>query len=186
MEKNEGEVEAIETELEEVESEDAETKETVDWKAKHDEVSARLKRAETKLQKSKIDKEVEKKVSQGLDRMDRAILRVEKITSEDEVSLVEDLMKETGKSLEQVLESKFFQHELKELRDARATKEATPSGTKRSGQSPRSEVDYWLAKGELPPADQPELRREYVNKKMAKASNTNRFTDDPVGAQVFK
>jgi uncharacterized membrane protein YgaE (UPF0421/DUF939 family) len=174
-ETNEGEVDLVE----------AENKDTTDWKQKHDELAARLKRAETKLTKTKIEKEVEKK-SQGLDRMDRAILRVEKITAEDEVSLVEDLMKETGKSLEQVLESKFFQHELKELRDARATKEATPSASKRAGQSPRSEVDYWLAKGELPPADQPELRREYVNKKMAKASNVNRFTDDPVGAQVFK
>lgn len=182
MEKNEGEVEVVEAEIEE--HDNAEDQDTTDWKQKHDELAARLKRAETKLTKTKIEKEVEKK-NQGLDRLDRAVLRVEKIVAEDELALVEDLMKETGKTVEQVLESRFFQSELKELRDAKATKEATPSGTKRSGNSPRTEVEYWLAKGELPPADQPELRRAYVNAKMAKENSSDRFTDNPVGAKLF-
>lgn len=154
-----------------------------DWKAKYDEVNGRFRRLEKKLEKLKdspITTQESKQQNQTLDKMDRAILRMEKISSPDEVKLVEDIIKDTGKSLEQVLESKFFQSELKELRENKATEEATPTGSKRSGQSARDTVDYWIAKGELPPWSERELRIKVVNAKIQKQQSKNMFSDNPV------
>jgi len=160
-----------------------------DWKALALKNHGIAKRAATKLAKAKdgkpadatpADKKEGDGKADGLDRMDRAILRVEKITAEDEVNLVQSIMKDTGKSLEQVLESKYFQSELKEMRELNATKDATPDGTKRAGQSTRDTVDYWLAKGELPPAEQVDLRRKVVNAKIAKEKSGNQFSSNPL------
>ncbi|WP_395019801.1 hypothetical protein [Dongia sp.] len=85
--------------------------------------------------------------------------------SEEEMGLVKDYMKNTGKDLKAVLASQFFKNDLKELREAAATKAAIPKGNKRSGQAASDTVDYYLAKGEMPPADKPELRRQYVDRK---------------------
>lgn len=153
---------------------------TTDWKAialKNEGIAKRLK---TKLEKAKeapAQKGEEKKDT--LDRMDKAILRMEKITAPEEVDLIQSIMKETGKDLESVLASKFFQAELTEMRELAASKSATPEGTKRSGQAPRDSVEYWLAKGELP-KDNPELARKVVNAKLHKEATKNQFTDQAV------
>jgi hypothetical protein len=156
-----------------------------DWKAKALEAQGIAKRYQTKLSKMKEAKpapavEKQEAKQETLDRIDRAVLRVEKITEPDEIALVESTMKESGKSLEAVLAMKYFQSELKEMREFRASKEAIPSSTRRSSQSSRDTVDYWIAKGELPPADQVKLRRDVVNARMATAKQKSKFTDNPV------
>ena len=168
-----------------VETKDDEENDTTDWKSLALKNQGIAKRLHTKIEKAKVEAKVEKKVEKvltekGLDRLDKAILRVEKITKPEEIELVEAMMKESGKDIEGVLASKFFQSELTALREAQATKDATPSGTKRSGQSPRDEVDYWIAKGELPPQDQLELRMKVVAKKREVATSKNQFSDEPV------
>jgi hypothetical protein len=115
-----------------------------------------------------------------LDRIDRAVLRSEKIISEDEIALVESIKKETGKSVEQVLESKYFLTELQALRDAKTSADAIPKGINRSSQSTRDSVDYWISKGELPPRDQVELRRKVVNEKMRVEKDKSQFTENPI------
>jgi hypothetical protein len=127
-----------------------------------------------------VTEKKEEKKSEGLDRIDRAVLRTEKITDAEEIKLVESIMKETGKTVEQVLESRFFQSELKEMRDLKKTEDATPSGQKRSGTSTRDTVDYWISKGELPPMSDPELRRKVVNAKMAKEKSVSQFSTNPI------
>ena len=163
---------------------DNDVEETTDWKAKHDELAGRLKRAETKLKKSEIESKVEEKVqktleSKGLDKVDRLFLRQEGIKSAEEIALAEEWVKDTGRGVESILESKAFKAELKELRDSLATKEATPSSTKRSGQSPRDEVDYWIAKGELP-KDNRELALKVVNAQLQREKSKNTFADQAV------
>ena len=180
MENEEDEVVELEDIVEEV---DEEGKDTTDWKALALKNQGIAKRLKTKIEKSK-EVTVEKKEAPAkgeiiLDKLDRAILRVEKITAPEEIDLVQTIMKESGKDIEGVLASKFFQSELKEMRDTAATKEATPSGTKRSGQSPRDSVEYWIAKGELP-KDNPELATKVVNAKLQKEKNKNQFSDTPV------
>ena len=136
-----------------------------------------LKRVNKELGIEPEKKEVKAEKKEGLDRIDRTVLRMEKITEPEEIELVEAIMKESGKDVEGVIASKYFQSELKEMREARTTEEATPKGSKRSNQSPKDDVAYWIAKGELPPADQVELRRKVVNTKMKVEKDKSQFSD---------
>jgi hypothetical protein len=153
---------------------------TTDYKALAEKNAGIAKRLQTKLDKAKKQEVKEVVKESGLDRIDRAVLRAEKITAPEELDLVESIMKETGKSLEDVLETKYFQSELKEMRETKASKDAVPSGTRRSSQSARDTVDYWVSKGELPPIDQVELRRKVVNARMQTEKSKSQFTDNPI------
>lgn len=169
-------------ELEVLENEE----ETIDWQAKYEEEKqareaeeGRRKRAEGKLEKNKVAPKQDKPTeTEGLDRMDRAILRMEKITSEEEISLVESIMADTGKNLEQVLASKYFQAELKEMRELQDTENAKPTTSKRTQTSTRDSVEYWIAKGELP--TDPTLRIKVVNAKIAKEKSGSQFSNNPI------
>jgi hypothetical protein len=86
----------------------------------------------------------------------------------------------TGRTLDELETYNPFQMELKVRKEERISKNAIPSGSKRSGGSTRDTVDYWVAKGEMPPADQVELRRKYVNAKEKKERDRSKFTDIPV------
>lgn len=110
----------------------------------------------------------------------KAFLTANGIKGADELSLVKEAMSATGKDLEDVIESRFFQAELKELREAKAVKDATPSGTKRSTTSARDSVEYWIAKGELPPMEDFELRKKVVNAKIQKATVKDVFSKHPI------
>lgn len=68
-----------------------------------------------------------------------------KVKGEKEINLVKEVMRETGKNLEQVLDSKYFQAELKEMRELSATAEAIPTG-KRSGNVATDSVEFWATK----------------------------------------
>ena len=152
-------------------------------KANQQESRARLaeKKAKEKYEKKsageKTPKKQEKK--EGFGYAQKAFLKVNDVLP-DEYSLVEDIMKDTGKTLEEVLESKYFRAEQKELREAKQSADAIPDKSKRSSSTRKDEVSYWLAKGEMPPADQPALRREYVNAKLKKETDANKFTSRPV------
>ncbi len=182
---NELEVEEID---EIVEEKDEEGNDTTDWKSLALKNQGIAKRLKTKLEKAKdkakeppkeIDDKPEPKEKQGFDYAEKAFLTANGIKI-DEYPLVEEVMKSTGKSLEEVLEAKYFQAELKEMRELKASKDAIPSGSKRSVTSARDTVDYWISKGELPPLDQPELRRKVVQEKTKRAERGNKFTDNPV------
>lgn len=94
---------------------------------------------------------------------------------------VQGIMTSSGKSLEDVLAMPFVQGELKRIGEERITKAATPSTQDgRQGTPARDSVEYWIAKGELPPVDQQDLRRKVVNAKIAKEQNSSQFTSTPV------
>lgn len=134
---------------------------------------ARLKRQLEQHDKKYGYKEVEKptskaKKSEDFDYGQKAFLIANGL-GKGEFDLVKEIMSDTGKSIEDVLESKYFKAELKERRDAVTVREATPT-SKRPSSSPASSVDFWINKGELPPADQIALRREVVNEKIKRAN----------------
>jgi hypothetical protein len=113
-----------------------------------------------------------------------AILRADGIRGVAETALVKEFMDNTGKSLLDVLDNKFFQAELKEMRESKASADAVPKGSKRSTSSSRDKVDYWLAKGELPentPENQ-ELRREVVNARYKRETSGSKFASSPTGS----
>ncbi len=142
--------------------------ENVDWKAKAQESLGIAKRRTTQLGKAKAKledyesnfipkskeepKPQDKKDSQPteFDYGQKAFLISNGIKIE-EFGLVKNIISATGKSLDDVIVSKYFQAELKELRDAQAVKDALPSDTKRSAPSVKNTVDYWIEKGEYPP-----------------------------------
>lgn len=121
------------------------------------------------------DAEPAKKTSKsdGLDYGEKAYLVANGIKGSSETKLVQEIMADTGKSLEDVIDSKYFQAELKELRELEASS-VTIKGKRSSGVGQDS-VDYWLAKGELPPASEVKLRRDVVNARLKKSSNKGVF-----------
>ena len=198
MTKNEGEGAEDDVVLEDLPGDVAEGEEDkTDWKALAKKNHGIAKRYQTKLaktkEKSEGGSEGDGKGGEGksgkdgdekagvLDKLDRAVLRVEKITAKAEVELVEQWMKDTGRDVESILGNKHFQAELKDLRDLAATDEATPEGNKRGqGGGTKDTVEYWLAKGTLPPLDQPELRQKVVNAKIAKEKSGSNFSQNPL------
>jgi hypothetical protein len=117
---------------------------------------------------------------------EKAFLFATGVKGSEEIGLVTEFMANTGKSLEEVVDSKFFQAELKELRESKASSEAVPKGSKRSTSGSKDTVDYWLAKGELPentPENQ-ELRRKIVNAKYARETSSNKFSPSSTGSIV--
>jgi hypothetical protein len=118
----------------------------------------------------------QKTTSGELDYGQKAFLAANGVKGSDEIKLVQEIMRNTGKKdLESVLESKYFKSELEEMRALRDTANANPTGTKRTGQTSSDKVEYWLAKGEMPPKEQVELRRQYVNAKSGANSSTPKF-----------
>jgi hypothetical protein len=127
----------------------------------------------TKTLKTKSKKE-------GFDYAEKAFMKVNDVNA-DEYELVQQIMGDTGKTLEEVLDSKYFRAEQKESREHKASEEAVPEGGSRSGKSSvKDSVGYWLDKGEMPPIGQTELRRAYVNARAKQDSEGSKFTEQPV------
>lgn len=168
-------------ELDDTQNQDVETDEynsegddtpadTTDWKSEALKYKAILERNKNKPKETKTNNSGE------LDYGQKAFLAANGVKGSDEMKLVQEIMRNTGKKdLESVLESKYFKSELEDLRALRSTAEANPSGSKRSGQSSADSVDYWIAKGELPPASNPELRRQVVNARLKKSESGSPF-----------
>ncbi|EFX59998.1 hypothetical protein DAPPUDRAFT_345973 [Daphnia pulex] len=137
-------------------------------------------RFKTKLEKSresKSDTPIEKKEAETVtnDLGEKAFLAVNGIKGADEVEFFKKIQKETGKTADVLLESTYFQTEFRDFKEKKATREATPNGSKRSTPLSSDSVDYWLAKDELPPSSQVELRRQVVNAKSKKDSSGGVF-----------
>jgi hypothetical protein len=163
MSTNENGEEVIVEDVDTTVDSDVDTEPTIDWKAKAEELQGRLKRAETKLSKAPKAEAKSPSTSDGLDYGMKALLRAEGIKGDAETKLVQQFMSETGKDIEQVLDSKFFKSELEEMRELARTEAATPSG-KRSGNTTVDSVEYWLTK---PIEDVPkEMRTKVVNAKL--------------------
>lgn len=191
------EVEDVEeTDVEETEEEGEEGEESQDDKPKDKDEKpietpeakrARLKRQLEQLEKKHPEladkpKKSDKKSSKSdeLDYGQKAFLIANGIKGADEMELVQEVMKSTGKSLDEVIGSRFFQAELKEMQEDKATAAATPPGSKRGNNSASNTVEYWIAKGGLPPKDQRELRQKVVNARIKSESGKSQFTDTPV------
>lgn len=194
MDKNEEDIVVDVPEV--VETKDEQGADTTDWKAKALELKELAlknqgiaQRYKTKIEKLKnTEAPVEKKAAKSadIDYAQEAYLIANGIREAEERELLNDRVANTGKSLKEVLENKYFQQDLADLRTAKATKLATPSSSNRSNTSPRDTVDYWKAKidaGQATLLDIPDikLRRQIVNSKMATIKDVNHFTNNPFG-----
>jgi len=158
---------------------------STDYKAEALKFQGIAKRYKTKLEKSKKvevkseakseTKEELKPKSNELDYGQKAYLASQGYKSPKEMEMAHTIMKETGKTLDQVLESKYFKAEVEEMRELDKSQKASDATgkSKRSASSPSNEVEYWIAKGELP-TDR-ELRKKVIDARRKKDSRGNPF-----------
>ena len=145
---------------------------------------ARLKRIyereEGKLHKTEPKTEQPKSKSDELDYGQKAFLVASGIKGA-EIALAQEMMKRTGLDLEELVSDEYFQSKLSAFREEKATKDAIPKGTKRSAQSPRDSVDYWMAKpfSEVPT----DMKRAVLNKKLEKENGNDKFSQNPIIGQ---
>lgn len=145
--------------------------------------SLEAKRAKLKRMLKQLDKkagidteaETETRSSNSNDLGEKAFLAVNGIKTAEERAFFNKMKKETGKSADDLIESTYFQSEFSSFKEKQASANATPTGSKRAGNSSTSTVDYWLAKGELPPASEVQLRRDVVNARIKKEQSQGQF-----------
>ncbi|MEA2036881.1 MAG: hypothetical protein U9O94_05195 [Nanoarchaeota archaeon] len=162
---------------------------TTDWKALAQKNFGIAKRYKTKLDKKK---EVEEKKEEAkpkeeskekpqdkkeFDMAEKSYLLANGI-KKNEFQLVWDEIKESGKSIDQVLESKYFQ----EKREMNATKEATPKDNKRGGGAAKDSASYWIQKGEYPPdtIENQEIRRKVAATLAKQSGDKSKFSSNPI------
>jgi hypothetical protein len=143
------------------------TQDDKDWKAEALKYKAILDRNKNKTPETKTSKK-----SDDLDYGQKAFLVANGVKGAAEIKLAKDFMANTGKSLEEIMENKYFQAELTDLRELEATTNATPKGGRSPGVQTDS-VEYWAAKPieEVPK----EMRIKVVNFKLKKENATGAF-----------
>lgn len=150
-------------------SNESEKKPTETLEARRARLLRQLKQTESKLGLNSERKQMQ--TSTPNDLGEAAFLIANGLKESDERALAKKLAKETGKDLETLLNTTYFQTELNALRTANAT----PTGNRRSNNSSTDTVEYWIAKGDLPPASEVELRRKVVNARMKKEESRGQF-----------
>jgi hypothetical protein len=155
-----------------------------DWKAlalRNHGIAKRLKTKLAKASEAKPEPKVEPEPEdKKIDYAEKAYLKASGIEP-DEMDFVYEVMASTGKSLDEVLEAKYFQAELKERRETKAVKEAIPTGGKRSGTAARDTVEYHLSKGTpIMEIEDVKLRREVLNTRLKSEENKQKFSPEPV------
>lgn len=193
MDKNDSQVEVVETENNDTETGESgatetpvKKEETPAEKVKRlkDQQAAIQRQLKRAAQKAGIElEEIDQQITQpnvkqfSLDKSDKAYLIANGIKGKDEYELVTDFARNTGKDIEEIVDSKYFQSELTSLRQTRESKMASDvaSGSPRATNSPSDTVEYWLAKDKLPPSYMVKLRREVVNAKIAKHKDASPF-----------
>lgn len=167
---------------------EAELSETTDWQAEAKKARGIAQRLRTKLTKATekkvvaeapkepVKKEEAPKTGE-LDETSVLWLEVKGVKTEDadEMKLVENWRKDSGKDVKSIWASRIFQAELKDLRAEREVQNAMPGSTKRANAGGAPNLQAAIAKfeatGELP-ADF-KLRSEVVNATVDK-QNTNK------------
>jgi len=131
-------------------------------------------------------KKVENKKSDDTDYIQETYLLANGIKEADEMELFKERLANSGKTPKEVIANKYFQEDLKELRETKAVKLATPPGSPRSTSSPRDTVEYWRAKidsgaATLLDIQDVKLRRQIVNARLTKEKDVDHFTSNPFG-----
>lgn len=104
-----------------------------------------------------------------------------RVVHDDDVEFLKATMEETGKSMKDILSSKWFAGELKDRQEARNVVNATPTATRRAGEPANQlEVEYtkYIQTGKLP--SDPEMRSQIVNKRIEREGRAAQFTKQSV------
>lgn len=166
---------------------------TTDWKAEAKKLQEKAikQREKTKELKAKVkeltpaEKKAEantEKKSGDLDSGQLALLRTDGIKGKEEIALVKEYLA-SGKDLLDIMENKHFLNDLSDLREAKATMEATPTGTNRTAGSSKNTVEYWSEKYsngtsllEVPQ----QFRDKVLDARVTKEKDSSMFSDTPI------
>lgn len=151
-----------------------------DWKALALKNQGIAKRLQTKLSKAEKPKEEPKAKKtepqaqpEGLDETQLDYLDLKGITEDEDVKVIEKIVLKTGMTIRQALKDDYVIEKLKTLKEQRDVKSATPSSTKRTGQT-GGNLEQAIARYErdnvLP--DDFKLASEVVNALVEKTGNT--------------
>ena len=182
-ENNEEEVEETDKTEEPTESTEKEEKPKETPEAKKARLERQLKQVNKQLG---IEEKVEEKpVADKSDELNEgqiALLTVKGYDHSEDIDFIQKEMQESRKTLAEVLTMTYVKEGLKELKEARGVKDATPEGGKRSQASAKDSVTYWIAKGELPPntPENMELRRKIVNQREKTDQVGSKFSETPL------
>jgi hypothetical protein len=189
MAENEKVVAGVESEVEETETPEEELTDTTNWEAEAKKERGIRKRLETKLKKANEPKSEAPKVEEvkqksgELDYGQRALLVAYGVKGPEEIALAKSWMQRTGDDIDVMIGDDIFTAKLTALREAKASHEAIPSGTKRAGFAPKDSVDYHLAKyesGAMQLDEMPfDMRSKVLTAKMEKEKKANEFSFTP-------
>jgi hypothetical protein len=104
---------------------------------------------------------------------------VVKVMHDDDIEFLKQEMTENGKAQSYVLNSKYFQEELKKRQEARVAQNAIPAGSKRTAPAASDSLDYHYRKYEesgftkLP--EDTVMRRKVINERSAREKGSNSF-----------
>lgn len=169
--------------------------ESTDWKSKAEELEQkrredgirqreRSKALKQQLADAKKAVDDAKKSSQKadapktgeLDETQLDYLDLKGISDEDEIAVIQKVMKNTGLTLRQALKDDYVVSKLKDLKDAKDNKVATPTSTKRTG-AQETNLEVAIAKYEKDPKSLESLdfdtRKKVVNA-MYQRKNSNK------------
>lgn len=133
--------------------------------AKNKAIEARIAKKETKS--DEVSPEIQ-------DRLTRIELK-DKGLNEEEIELIKGKAKNLNLDPLVLVNEGLADGVLAAHRKAKADEAATPSSQSRANVNTKDSVDYWIAKGELPPSDQVELRQKVVRKKRENAKKAKMF-----------
>lgn len=143
-----------------------------------------LKRELKDLRKSKDDtnETPTKTNSEQSNLIEKTYLRAAGITAEDEVELALSTSKKWGTPVDLLVDDEDFKLKLEKSRAAKANADATSNikGDK-SGVSPKTSPDYWIAKGVPPTRDQVpdrKARAAIARAMLDNAKNGKKFYND--------
>jgi len=161
-------------------------KENAALEEKNKQLFARAKKAEGFELKDGdwIKPSVEEKPSDKSDKLgfsEMAYLKSSGI-AESEFTFVEDELDKFNGKLNDLIGNEYFKASLEKMRKEKNVEDATPTGSKRSHSSAKDTVEYWKAKGELPPMtpENRELRQKVVNSRIETEKNVNKYSDSPL------
>ena len=139
-----------------------------------------LKREIKDLKKSETKKETEeapqKPQSNEPDYAKLAFLNGKGLDHADDVSLVLKESERLKLPLTDILGMKHIQAQLQDAKDGRASQAALPTGNGKAGGNTQNDVEYCIAKGELP-KDQ-DLAAKVVNAKISAHQKFNQWSDE--------
>ena len=110
-----------------------------------------------------------------LARVTRMELKDNGLSDKEEVDLVMKEANDLGIEPLVLVKRGLADGMLAKHRKAKADELATPGTSSRATASTKDSAEYWIAKGELPPADQVELRRKVVKAKREGTNRANMF-----------